>query len=417
MKVRILPAQRDLIFSPAQFTAMVAGFGSGKTYGGCHGLIKNALQYRAPMAYFAPTYPMIRDIFYPTIEEVAFLYGLDVSIHYQAHEVTLVGPEGKISTIKCRSMDNANRIVGFKVAHAHVDEIDTLPHKKALAVWKKIVARLRWPGGPNTAHITTTPEGFEFVHSRFVEGASDRYRLVRASTFENEINLPDGYIDSLLETYDDRQIAAYLDGEFVNLTSGNVWRNYGAANHARIELQDDEPIHIGMDFNVGKMAAVCHVERDREIFAFDEVALGYDTRDVVDTLRTRYPRDEGRTIIVYPDSSGGNADTGAQKTDLQILEDAGFLVDAPPANPRIMDRVNVLNGLIENAKGERRYFVDPEACPVFDRCLQRQPWGDNGKPDKSGDLDHHPEAAGYYAHRKHSTNRADGRPLRLDFVV
>lgn len=417
MKVRILPAQSRLIFSPTQFTAMVAGFGAGKTFGGCHGLIKNALQYRAPMAYFAPTYPMIRDIFYPTIEEVAFLYGLDVSIHFQSHEVTLLGNEGKISTIKCRSMDNANRIVGFKVCHAHVDEIDTLPRKKALAVWKKIVARLRWPGGPNTAHITTTPEGFEFVHSRFVEGASPRYGLVRASTFENEINLPDGYIDSMLETFDDRQIGAYLDGDFVNLTSGNVWKDYGPANHASREIRAGEPLHIGLDFNVGKMAAVVHIEREDGVFAVDEIANGYDTRDVVDTLRTRYPRDQGRTIIVYPDSSGGSRDTGAQKTDIDILEDAGFVVDAPPANPRIMDRVNVLNGLIRNAKGERSYFVDPLACPVLDRCLTRQPWGDNGKPDKTGDLDHHPDAAGYYAHRKHSTTRADGRPLRLGFAI
>lgn len=414
MAVALLPAQHDLLYSPTRFTALVAGFGAGKTWAGCHGLVKTGLEFGCPQAYFAPTYPMIRDIFYPTMEEVADLYGLEISINFGDKEVALLDGDGLVSLIRCRSMDNPNRIVGFKVGHAHVDEIDTMRTKQAEAAWKKIVARLRWPEAPNSAHVTCTPEGFSFLHSRFVEGASDLYGLVRSSTFANERNLPAGYIDALLETYDARQVAAYLRGEFVNLTTGNVWHYYGPENIRTTEIESGDVFHVGLDFNIGKMAATFHVERGDDSFAFDEIANGYDTRDVIDTIRTRYPN---RRIVIYPDSSGGNRDTGATKTDLDLLEDAGFIVDAPKANPRIMDRVNILNGRIRNAKGERHYFVDRGRCPNLHKCLERQPWGDNGKPSKDGDLDHAPDSAGYYAHRRFGGNRADGRSLRMGFAI
>lgn len=59
-----------------------AGFGSGKTWVGCGGICKGMWEHpKINQGYFAPTYPQIRDIFYPTIEEVAFDWGLSVKIN------------------------------------------------------------------------------------------------------------------------------------------------------------------------------------------------------------------------------------------------------------------------------------------------------------------------------------------------
>lgn len=53
-----------------KFKAYVAGFGSGKTWVGCGGICKGMWEHpKINQGYFAPTYPQIRDIFYPTIEE------------------------------------------------------------------------------------------------------------------------------------------------------------------------------------------------------------------------------------------------------------------------------------------------------------------------------------------------------------
>lgn len=75
-----IPQSRFLAL-PHKFRAFVAGFGSGKTWVGCSGLSAHAWQFpRINAGYFAPSYPQIRDIFFPTIEEVAHDWGLRTEI-------------------------------------------------------------------------------------------------------------------------------------------------------------------------------------------------------------------------------------------------------------------------------------------------------------------------------------------------
>ena len=54
----------------SKYRAYVGGFGSGKTFVGCLDLIIFAATHPGTrQGYFGPTYPAIRDIFYPTFEE------------------------------------------------------------------------------------------------------------------------------------------------------------------------------------------------------------------------------------------------------------------------------------------------------------------------------------------------------------
>ena len=82
--------QGDFINLPHKFKAYVAGFGSGKTWVGCVGLLRHfAKNQNVNAGYFAPTYPQIRDIFYPTIEECAAKIGLSAKIRTGNHEVDI----------------------------------------------------------------------------------------------------------------------------------------------------------------------------------------------------------------------------------------------------------------------------------------------------------------------------------------
>ena len=71
-----------------KFKAFVGGFGSGKTYAG---LIDQAIHFvekpKVNQGYFAPNYGQIRDIFFPTAEEVASGMGLKVDIKVSDKEV------------------------------------------------------------------------------------------------------------------------------------------------------------------------------------------------------------------------------------------------------------------------------------------------------------------------------------------
>lgn len=221
------------------------------------------------------------------------------------------------------------------------------------------------------------------------------YGMVQASTYDNEANLPDDYIESLLATYPSQLIEAYLGGKFVNLTSGTVYNQFNRIENGSNEaIRDGEPAFVGMDFNVGKMAAVIHVKRDGLPHAVGEVVNAYDTPDMCRILRGRLG---DRTIRIYPDASGGSRKSvNASTSDHQILREAGFIVITNPSNPPVKDRVNAMNGMFCNAIGERRYRVNADACPTYADNLEQQVWSDAGEPDKTAGNDHENDAGGYF---------------------
>ena len=396
--------QAEFLNMDAKFKAFVAGFGSGKTWVGCAGMGKHFYEFpRVNAAYFAPSYPQIRDIFYPTIEESLADWGLRTKVRVANHEVEVHQGRTFMGQILCRSMEDPGSIVGFKIGHALVDEIDTMAHRKALDAWRKILARMRYnlDGLRNGIDATTTPEGFKFTYQTFVKALrsnptlQSQYGLVHASTYDNEKNLPDDYIPSLLASYPPNLIDAYINGQFVNLQTGTVYASYNRVlNRTRDTVQPGEPIFVGLDFNVGKMAAVVHVKRDGQPRAVDELVNGYDTPSVAKSLRARFG---DRTIRVYPDASGGSRKSvNASETDIAILKAAGFQVLAPPANPPVKDRINSMNAMFLNGDGSRRYLVNDDLCPTYADCLEQQAWTEAGEPDKASGHDHAVDAGGYF---------------------
>lgn len=200
----------------------------------------------------------------------------------------------------------------------------------------------------------------------------------------------------MLATYPAQLIDAYLRGKFVNLTQGTVYNAFDRVrNGCGDEVEGNEPVHIGMDFNVGKMAAIVHVVHDNEPRAVDEIEGAYDTPDMIRIIQSRYG--DGRTIHVYPDPAGASRDSAnASKTDMALLRDAGFHVVAPKAHDPVKDRVNSMNAMFCNAEGLRRYKVNINRCQTYADHLEQQVWTPNGQPDKTQDIDHDLDAAGYY---------------------
>ncbi len=233
------------------------------------------------------------------------------------------------------------------------------------------------------------------------------YGLVQASTFDNELNLPPDYIPSLMGSYPEQLIMAYLNGQFVNLTSGTIYTAYDRKLNASQEtIQPGEPLFIGMDFNVGKMSAVVHVKRLGLPHAVDEIINGYDTPDMIKKIKERYWLYDGsdyrntRQIRVYPDASGDSRKSvRASETDISLLKQAGFIVSALGANPPVKDRINSMNAMFCNAAGQRRYRVNADKCPTYADDLEQQIWNDQGEPDKKQGNDHRPDAGGYFIHK------------------
>lgn len=402
--------QAKFINMPHKFRGYVGGFGSGKTWAGCGDTCKHHYEKpRITTGYFAPTYPQIRDIFYPTIEECAFDWGLRVEIKESNKEVHFYSGRQYRGTTICRSMDNPSSIVGFKIGHALVDEIDVMHTDKARQAWRKIIARMRYKveGLKNGIAVTTTPEGFKFTYEQFVKEANSSaakaklYGLIQASTYDNELNLPDDYIESLRESYPTQLIEAYLNGQFVNLASGAVYPEFDRRlNHTDAVLQNGEVLHVGMDFNVLKMAAALFVIRDGLPIAVGEHTEVRDTPTMAKLLTDKYA--DKHAIVIYPDASGANTSSkDSNVSDHTILREAGFDVYVDNTNPAIKSRLNAVNGMILNSKGERRFKINTHLCPEMTEGLEQQIYDKHGMPEKTSGVDHLNDAVGYFINQKY----------------
>jgi len=385
--------QENFVFSDAQFPAFVGGFGAGKSDALVTRLmIKKLLYPQFNVGYFAPTYDLISLIAWPKFEER--LDAMKI-----AHKLNKSDKELKIATGgSCifRTLDNPDRIVGFEISDGGIDEFDTLDEKKAANAWRKCLARCRRKkpdGEKNTLAIATTPEGFRFVYRTWERDAKDGYVLYRAPTSSNPY-LPDGYIDQLRSIYPANLLDAYLEGLFVNLTSGAVYPEFDRRlNHTDAEIIAGEPLHVGIDFNVYNCTAIICVDRMDHPMVLAELTGVRDTPALAQMLIERFP---GHHITAYPDASGQSHKTvNASLSDLQILRDHGITVRVGKTNPSVKDRVNAVNAQVLNGVGQRGLQVNTKNCPTMTECLEQQVYDKNGEPDKSSGKDHAPDALGY----------------------
>jgi len=395
-QIRLSDPQFEFVTCVDQFPAFVAGFGSGKTHAAVtRALIKKLAYPGQNIAYYLPTFDLVRNIGFPRFVEMLEEH----KVPYRLNKSNAVIELENAGDIIFRTMDTPERIVGYEVADSLVDELDTLKPTQAQEVWNKIISRNRQKkpdGALNTVGVATTPEGFRFVYDRWKKKPAAGYRLIKASTYSNERNLPPGYIDSLKASYPSNLLSAYLDGEFTNLTSGSVYPEFDRHLNASTEtIREGETIHVGLDFNVGKMAAVLFVLRDGEPHAVMEHVDILDTPAMAALLRVRY-KECGHSVMVYPDASGNSRKSNnASESDLAILRQTGFQVCVNSSNPAVKDRVLSYNRMI-HSEGVRRFRVNVDTCPHLVESLEKQAYDKNGEPDKGGGLDHVLDASGYF---------------------
>lgn len=414
--VKLLKAQKEFILSKSRHTGLVAGFGSGKTQAGVAKVVIKKLEYvGVNVAYYLPTYNLIKDIAVPRISEQLLELGLQYTINLSDKFFEVYNGGKPIGRIIMRTMDNPNLIIGYEVGYSLVDECDVLPKDKMSNVFKKILARNRsiLPKDKNGEHqinttdVVGTPEGFKWFYNFFVTKKTSNKKLIRARTYDNPF-LPEGYIEGLEEDYTKEELDAYLGGKFVNLTSGNVYRNFNRhKNHSNRVITRNEVLHIGMDFNITNMSAVIHVTDGKVLTAVEEITGVYDTAEMANVIRDRYT---GHRIVVYPDASGNSRKTSSSTTDHGILKKAGFKVKTDPTNPAVRDRVNAMNLSFKDNNEDRHYFVNTSNCPDYTEALEKQSYK-NDAPDKTSGYDHVTEAGGYCAYHFFKLRR--GKKFRV----
>ena len=397
------PGQRAFVDDQTtEIIGLSAGYGAGKT---------RALAAKSVTLAFAnqgfigcvmePTGPLVRDIWQNDFE--TFLESYDIPYTFRASplpEYVLHLPGGD-TKILCRSFENWSRIIGLNLAWVLADEIDTVTPSIAAKAFPKILGRLR-AGNVRQFGAASTPEGFRWMWSTFgseeAQQREDR-KLIRMRSADNPY-LPQDFIERLQANYDPSLLQAYLEGQFCNLTTGQVYGRFDRSKHVTTQIPDvsREPLRVGVDFNVGNMSAVIGVRLGENLLLIDEISGAHDTDAMAQEIQRRA---DGRQVYMYPDASGGNRSTNASRTDIQILESYGFSNQSPKANPPIRDRVASVQALLENGKGQVRLQVAAN-CKRTIECLELQSYTEAGIPDKDAGYDHMNDALGYLVYRDFS---------------
>ena len=377
MTTKVLRHQLEFITSDFRHTGLVGGFRSGKSQAGVMKTVaKKESMPGIDVAYYLPTYGLIKDVAFPKFTD--YLTENNRKFTLNKTDKDIITPHGRIIF---RSMDAPESIIGYEVGYSLVDEIDTINLNKANELMKAILARnsVKSPWTNNATDFVSTPEGFNFLYDFFIKKHSSNKKLIKASTRNNPFISHD-YIRSLEESYTPQQLDAYLEGNFVNLSSGSVFHTFDREkNHSFREIQKNDVLHIGLDFNITNMSAVIHVTDADVVTAVAEIEKVYDTENMILVIKERF---KDHKIIVYPDASG-NARNTAGDSDILLLRKAGLMVQVGKSNPAVRDRITTANV----GFGSEKYMVNTYKCPAFTESLEKLAYK-NGLPDKQSGFDH-----------------------------
>jgi hypothetical protein len=443
----LLPHQAEFIEdTTTRDLALVGGRGCGKTYALAIKLITLAAIHAGHTgAALSPTGPMAGKVLIPDMLDALDRLKIKYTFNKTDRRFDLQFGR-KVSTIYILSGENVRDGLGLNLAFFGLDEADTMKPEDAFESWRKLSGALR-AGNPihRQKVAVSTPEGFGFMYRHWVKAVAEARlkfdkggldeksmldlsavldrRIIHGRTLDNPY-ITDDVIADLRATYPAHYLDAYLEGRFVNMTSGTVYKEYDPEkNHTglTIETLPDtvKTLHVGMDFNVLNpkthphgISIVIAAVLNNKPHVLAELYGSSKTTDAIVQIKERCP---GKTILVYPDASSSGDRTSAADSDRAQLNAAGFVDMSPLGNPRIEDRVNALSAQVKNGAGERRLLINRDTCPVLSSCLAQQPYDERtNKPEKDTGYDDPIDALGYFVNVNWPVKRREFSYQALD---
>ena len=395
----------------ARFRDAVCGRRFGKTFLGAKEMrraAKLAVKWQVStddeIWYAAPTFKQAKRVFWRRLKKA-------IPAHWRfgkpnETECCITLRSGHI--IRLVGLDSYDNLRGSGLFFALVDEWADCPYEAWEEVLRPMLSTCRYTvdgierRGGHALRIGT-PKGFNHCYDTYLAGQpgavdNDGYpirdhRSWLYTTVQGG-NVPEEEIEAARRSMDPRTYRQEYEASFENYQGVVYYCFDRRLNHTDETIQHIDHLHIGMDFNVGKMAGIVFVIRDGLPRAVDELIDIFDTPAIIEKIKERYP---AHLITVYPDASGDNRKTSnASESDIALLRAAGFEVVVNPSNPAVKDRINSKNSMLCNTYGERRMLVNTQRCPRYTQSLERQVWDEKGQPDKTANFDHPNDAGGYF---------------------
>ena len=387
--MRLTKPQDDIFFSDSRFRAVVAGRRFGKTFLSTYELIRAALGGKDRNCwYVAPTYKAAKEIAWSFLTD-----SLPDGYVSKRNETALSLTLKNGSTISLKGAEKPDNLRGRALDFAVLDEFADMRPEAWYEVIRPSLSDRHSVDNPTRALFIGTPKGRNHFYDIWTRGADaeEGWQAFQYTTIEGG-NVEAAEIEAARNDLDERTFQQEYEAKFVNY-QGIIY--YAFSREESVEkgaIGDD--LHIGMDFNLDPMSAAVSVRDGDTIRIVDEIVIyGSNTDEMVDEIRQRYG---GKRITIYPDPASKQRKTSAGgRTDLSILQNAGFTVKVRNSHPAIRDRINSVNSRLRSTTGARKLFVDPK-CKQTIASLERQTYKEGtSQPNKDDGYDHMNDALGY----------------------
>ena len=407
MKINLTKPQYQVSSSNKRFRVLVSGRRFGKTYLCITEMMKYATQVGKTIWYVAPTFKMAREIVWLKLKQMLSDFNWIESINETNLSIKIKKTGSIISLKGCENYDSLR---GVGIDFLILDEFADIDEKAWTEVLRASIADTQ-----GDVLMCGSPKGFgNWSYRMYEKGKRDmEWDSFQFITLEGGM-VPPEEIEQAKQDIDIRTFRQEFEGTFENY-AGAVYYNFHAVDNVQEKKIDWlKPLHIGLDFNVDPMSAcVAQIERDKIHFGDEIVIYSRNTDEMVQEIRDRYGTKT--RIFVYPDPACRQRKTSAGgRTDLTILQNAGFSVKCKLKHSPIRDRVNAVNSRLKSADGKRYIFISP-SCKIMIKGLQRQIYKENTNiPDKEEGYDHMNDAIGYLTEivKPLTTTPRDFRPQR-----
>jgi hypothetical protein len=369
-----------------RFRVVIAGRRWGKTFLSTRELARAARIPDRRCYYVAPTYRMAKQIVWDPLK-----YRLmDLNWVDRVNESDLSIQLVNGSKISLRGADNPDSLRGVGLDFVVLDEFAWITEK----AWTEVL-RPTLSDRNGSAMFISTPVGKS-------NWAYDMYRMPTQDaanwaswqfTSLSGGRIPETEIEAARRDLDERTFRQEYEASFEE-SGSRIYYGFTDANIQQSDNPDTSVIYIGMDFNIDPMSAVIAVRSGDVMHIIDEIRIfGSNTDEMVSEINSRYPRSR---VWVYPDPASRQRKTSAGgRTDLSILQNAGFTVKAPSAHDPVRDGINAVNSRLCNSLGIRQLFVDPK-CKYTIESLERHAYKEGTtQPDKESGYDHMTDAVRY----------------------
>lgn len=376
--------QTDIFVDESRFKVVVAGRRFGKTFLSAAELLRSALS--APNRnswYVAPTYKSAKEIAWSML-----VSAIPVGYIRKTNETSLTLELINGSLISLKGAEKPDNLRGRALDFVVLDEFADM-RKEA---WYEVI-RPSLSDRQGTALFIGTPKGRNHFYDLWTKGVDgdESWQSFQYTTLQGG-NVPAEEITAARKDLDERTFQQEYDAQFVNY-SGIIYYNFSREQSVKPHSGDSQQILIGMDFNLDPMSAVVMSRSGGSLHIFDEIVMfGSNTDEMAAEIQQRY---KGKNVTIYPDPACRQRKTSAGgRTDLSILQNAGFDVRVRNSHSAVRDRINSVNSRLMSADGVRQLFVDAK-CKRTIESLERQTYKEGtSQPNKDG-FDHMNDALGY----------------------